>query len=195
MNKIANYIIVGNRFSAISNQTQILTYTELLESIHHGTIKNGRLNIEQGISEEQVSWLKRLIQKYHLNNAISITSYFDEFERCPHLFNHKARHFNTLISTPREIDRLHFYSVLMIDDRCAEMSDHVTGSHIQMMLLVEAARQMVLATTEKFFIESTFRGKLSFIANSVESTFTQFVFPFFTEVHCHVMKQRILAPL
>lgn len=188
-----NYFIVGNRFSAISNHVHILTYAELLTHIHDGKIGNARLNIEQGVSEEPVNWLRRFIKKYYPNNMLSIVSYFEKFERCSNLLSHKTLDYNTLISTPQEINHSHFYSVLMIDDRCSEMSDHVTGQHVQMMLLVEAARQMVLSVTEKFFIASDLRSTLSFVANGVESTFSQFIFPFFTEVHAHVLNQRVLA--
>lgn len=54
-----------------------------------------------------------------------------------------------------------FESHLMLNDRCAEMSDHVTGQHLQGMILIEAARQMTLAVTEMYFIDSNDREKIS----------------------------------
>src|SRR3990167_28317 len=192
MNHFNKYLIIGNGFSAVSNHMKILTYSELLTNIHNRKIFNACLHVEQGVSEKQVSWLKQLLKKYHMNNEISVVSYFDKFQRCPGALNHKVFNYNTLISTPKKINQSHYYSVLMIDDRCAEMSDHTSGQHIQMMVLIEAARQMVLAVTEKFFIDSSMRSKLSFVANSIESTFSQFIFPFSTEMHCYILKQRIL---
>lgn len=187
------YIIVGNIFKNLSDQKLILTVEELIAKLTNNTIHYGFLNLQQGISENEVYQIKDILKKKNLLTAFTVSSYFDEATRCQNELTHKSQSFNTLISEPFTTTEQSYSSLLMIDSRCAEMSDHVTGKHIPMMVLTEAARQMVMAVTEKFFIPEKLRGHLSFVANRTELKFTQFVFPFRTEIHCNILKQKVLA--
>ncbi|MCD6048474.1 MAG: A-factor biosynthesis hotdog domain protein [Gammaproteobacteria bacterium] len=188
-----HYLIIGNIFKSLSDQKLVLTLDELIENLNSRTIKHGLLSLQQGISEDEAQYIKNILGSKKLLSTFTLSSYFDEATRCPNKLTHKAHTFNTLISEPHASKDQGYTSLLMIDSRCAEMSDHVTGKHIQMSVLAEAARQMVLAVTEKFFIPESLRGHLSFVANRTESKFTHFVFPFRTEIHCNILKQRILS--
>ena len=129
----------------------------------------------QGISEDQSAIFEEKL------------SYFDEHERCPGHLTHKVKYQNTLISDPKKIDEDYYRSLLMIDEDCAELSDHVTGKHIQFMVLIEAARQMVNAVTEKYYSD---RSKI-FLAKNIGVQFSNFVYPFKTEMNYKVLDKKI----
>lgn len=76
---------------------------------------------------------------------------------------HKNKAENVLISEVSQIDVASYQCHLLIDDGCAEMADHVTGQHVQGMVLLEACRQMVNSVSERFLIKKTVRNRLFYI--------------------------------
>jgi hypothetical protein len=79
----------------------------------------------------------------------------------------------------------------VLDDDCAEMSDHVTGMHIQGMVLTEAARQMMLAVGEKFLLPEALKGKAYFALRKVNSIYHQFGFPIEMKIVHEIKKLKI----
>jgi hypothetical protein len=187
-----NILIVGNIFKNIADHKQVLSFDEVIEKIQLGLIKYAHLSLEQGVSEREIKFLKDFIRKKGLNQKFTLSSYFDTSSRCSAKFTHKIQKFNILISEPSFVAENNYSGLLMIDGRCAELRDHITGKHVQMTVLVEAARQMVLAVTEKFFIPKNLCGHLSFVANRMESNFSEFVFPFKIQILYEVIHQKIL---
>jgi hypothetical protein len=59
-----------------------------------------------------------------------------------------------MLSLPRRVSESCFEADVLVDDAGEHMSDHVSGQHLPGMVLIEAARQMILAVTEEFFSES-----------------------------------------
>jgi|GEM_PF-1524326 len=187
---MVNIAVVGDVFGSVANQKNILTYTDAVSSLLNGTIKQGHLSIEQGVSEEKVDAIKNSIQKLGLENSITIKSYFDNLKRCQNQLTHKVKSFNTLISEPLMQPDSSYKSNLMIDERCAELSDHVTGLHIQGMLLIEAARQMTTATIEKYFIDQANKPNIKIVMNDFQSNFYHYAFPFNVELDLRVINER-----
>jgi hypothetical protein len=136
------------------------------------------LFLEQGISEQQYIDIKEYIKKTPTYKYIEIISYFDEYSRCSNKLTHKFKSCNTLISEPIQKSDEVFTSLLMIDECCAELSDHITGNHIQFMVLIESARQMVNAVTEKYYSSN---AKI-YLANKIDTEFVNFVYPFQTKL-------------
>ncbi len=182
-----NLSIVGDIFNNSANGKTILTFSQIVSSIKNQTpivSRDCTLWLEQGMSEEQVNSLKNLVAE----KPIKIHSYFDQWVRCSGKFTHKSKPFNTLIADPIVVEEAHeFESCLLIDERCAELSDHVTGKHIQFMVLVEAARQMGNAVTEKFFSNEN----MIFLANDLDIKFNGFVYPFDVKIIYRVLESKI----
>jgi len=169
--------VVGDIFKNVSDGENIFTFSHIIKMIENGELMPSTLFIEQGVSEENVLDLKNRIRKFCLLNEVTMYSYFDSFQRCPNDLTHKEKAFNTLISEPIKQADSTYQSVLMIDERCAELSDHVTGQHIQGMLLMEAARQMTLATLEKYFVHSHKNKMVSYVMNEFQSLFYNYALP------------------
>src|SRR3990167_2560616 len=185
-------LVVGSKFKEISNMESILSYEQLIQKTLSNQLIQSDIFFEQGVCEEMLTNYKDLLAKYKHRKSITICSYFERNTRCEKKFTHKKLDFNTLISDPEKIDEKKYSSVLMIDERCAEISDHVTGKHIQLMVLIEAARQMVMAVTEKFFIPADMRNQLSFVSENTETHCDRFALPFFTILFYEIECQKIL---
>lgn len=98
-------------------------------------------------------------------------------------FVHKKDAKNVMITKPSLIEKDYYKAFLMLDDECAEMSDHVTGQHIQGMVVIEAARQMMLSVTENYFLTKEQQGKMWVILNEINTTFLAFLFPLEVEIY------------
>ena len=68
-----------------------------------------------------------------------------------------------------------YESKVVVDDECEIMSDHTTGCHLQGMLILEAARQMFLAVTEKYFVDN--KKDYYFVINRMGASYASFSFP------------------
>ena len=170
--------LVGNRFNAFSNENAIITVNELLAVINDIANQQHiretiRVIVGQGVSDADLQLLDSLLIEHQLAELVMIES--AQGKRAASCLSHKHHSYNTLISDPEQLQDKRFMSYLMIDDACAEMSDHVTGQHIQGMVLVEAARQMTIAVTEKFFIADS--HLVGFTTDKLETVFQRYVFP------------------
>lgn len=97
--------------------------------------------------------------------------------RASRMQTHKHHIQNVIISHPVRQDENNFEAALLLDERSELMNDHQTGQHIQGMILIEAARQMFLAVSEEYFIDTHELKPYYFVINQIAVKFTGFVFP------------------
>ncbi|MFZ6752916.1 AfsA-related hotdog domain-containing protein [Undibacterium sp. Dicai25W] len=185
--------IVGNKFIGVSNGNSVKTVDQFLASLKLQNIDPALLSdgisIEQGVSHTQAIRIKEAIDNVGLFKAPILTSYFDQYQRCNGVLTHKLKAENTLISDPGKIDEDIFHSILMIDDECAELSDHVTGKHLQFMVLIEAGRQMANAVTQKFYSNDS---KI-YMAENMNISFESFAYPFAVDINFLMLDKKIRA--
>jgi hypothetical protein len=182
--------IVGDIFKNIADNKAVFTYSSISELIKNGEIKDVMLSLEQGVTEQKVYALKRLIIENNLEDTIELNSYFDSYSRCNSKLTHKHKDFNTMISDPLKKDADVYHSVLLLDERCAELSDHVTGKHIQGMVLIEAARQVVIAVLEKYFFTKLGARKVKLVMDSFDCSFSNYVFPFAINIRLKITESK-----
>ena len=101
---------------------------------------------------------------------------FDHRERCGFRHVHKHHPENSLLSLPRRVSESRFEADLLVDDAGELMSDHLSGQHLPGMILIEAARQMILAVTEEFFSESL-AGQRAYVWLGLDVTYGGYAFP------------------
>lgn len=179
--------VVGNKFRELSNGDTIVTFDEVLERCKQGDPGVTRINIQQGVSEAQVVALKSALAGSEKGRSTIVSSHFDTHRRCDGALTHKVHAANTLISDPLPQGEDVYESLVMIDDDCAELSDHVTGKHIQFMVLIEAARQMANAVTQKFYSTS---GKM-YLAEEINVTFKAFAYPWELTLQCRLQSKNL----
>lgn len=186
--------VVGNRFRDFSDNKTVLTvdqFCELVKStLHTRQEKNYLLHAGQGLTDQDDQTITKLIRMNNLKDQFICADSLFPTQRAAKYMTHKHLDKNTVISEPTKLSETSYESYLMIDENCAEVSDHLTGQHIQGAVLMEAARQMTLAVTEKYFIDNEYRNQISFISNSVQTKFHAYAFPLAIKIHYEIKKRR-----
>src|SRR3546814_8567164 len=71
------------------------------------------------------------------------------------------------------------------------MLDHLTGQHIQGMVLTEACRQMFLAVTEKYFLQDYRAKKRYFVIDTMTMRYNAFAFPLPAQITYKVLSKNV----
>lgn len=78
---------------------------------------------------------------------------------------------------------------MLLHERNELILDHLTGQHIQGMVLTEACRQMFLAVTEQFCLDGYPAAKRYFVINSMHIRYQAFAFPLPAEIRYRLLSQ------
>lgn len=192
MQSTQQQIVVGNRFKHFAAHSEVTTITDMLGMLRQepNSLHQVSYTLGQGLSSAERRLLLRLekMQRIGKLEHANITA-------APKHMTHKHHAKNSMVSVPKQItqkDDVQYYKLnLLIDDACAEMHDHVTGQHVQGMVLVEAARQAMLAVSEQYYLTEEQQGTTYCVLNNIRTQFKRFAFPVHTEIHLYVDKKSI----
>ncbi len=175
-----HYVIVGNRIKEQCKSDMFIS-AATAESIAHSHRSPLTLYIGQGLNDEQLTHLysSSQLKQIHVDLVPE-----QRPQRASLRETHKHENYNVAISKVIDNGNGTYSSALMIDDINAELSDHLTGQHISGMMIVEAARQMSIATAEKFYVNPLARKKVNFLTNRMNVTYHDLILPVQTEVLC-----------
>lgn len=178
---MVNYVlVVGNKFEEFAkNNDFVMTKSEFIQQFLNGNVQaldSYSILIGQGISPDDINLIQEKIEgtKYNVLTDLVLSS---EKENDLQKTVHKHKKENIMISPPSRIGRFSYLSSLNLRDSCAELSDHMTGQHIQGINLIEGARQLMLSVSELFILEKNMKFNSYFVLNSIETEFKKFVFP------------------
>lgn len=187
---VERIFIVGDKFQLFAENPHVMAVSEL-EAILDGDLLNQhnlRFQLGQGVSEEQIG---RLLEKTARLKKPWLADFAKPL-KAGRKQAHKHQPQNSLISMPRRLTQDSFEVDVLIDEHCAEMSDHVTGQHIQGMVLTEAARQTFLAVSEEFYLHDEPHSSY-FVINSLDSQYLRFVFPLPMTILYQVLEHTVSA--
>jgi hypothetical protein len=158
--------IVGDCFGHFINDAE----TESLAKILKGdNAENTDYLIGQGISMNDLELIK-------LNNPKVYESIKNrDIVKKNKQIAHKCKVENCHITIPTKVSDTEYHLNILIDSGCCELSDHITGEHINGVILIEAVRQAFIAVTEAFFLAP--EDKTYFIMKELRCEFLQFLFP------------------
>jgi hypothetical protein len=141
--------------------------------------------IGQGVRSELFNVLKSKIKERNLDEFIQFKNEQLLYQREDKNIVHKQKTENVMITKPIPWGgaKNTYKSSLILDDRCAEMSDHVTGQHLQGMILAEAARQMMTAVSERYLLEEDEKCNSYFTLNKLSPEFKSFAFPLEVDIY------------
>jgi len=159
---------------------------ELIDALLEGQTpaRARRLLMGQGASAERLARVRRRIKSGEVGKWIQMVE--DGPAKASADLTHKRYVRNIIISDPQQHSDTCYVALLSIDDRCAEMSDHLSGKHVQGMVLIEASRQMVLAVGEKFLISAAYRGRCAFVTHRIDTRFHDFVLPLEVQIRLQI---------
>lgn len=131
--------MVSDSFDSFAANDDVVSYSELIRMIEARALAARKIVIGQGMDEGRRRTIKRALVATGLDEAIKLIDI--NSNPVDRLLVHKYKPENVCIDEPREVGEGRFTSCLVLDDRCAEISDHTTGQHIQGAVLIEASRQ------------------------------------------------------
>jgi len=175
--------IVGNSFVDFAKNEMVILYDDVKEIIHKRVpyVENIKYDLGQGVSEHGINQLINDAE----NSGLRSYLLFNEVKKCQRRHVHKIDARNSMISMPIETDKNTYESNIHIDDENELMSDHITGQHLQGMLLTEACRQMFLAVTEEFFSDNE-QEIMSFAWTRGDVVFHDYAFPVSTIIRFYI---------
>lgn len=168
------WVVVGNNYSEFANNDWVATFDQLQGiSLAPGDV----VVLGQGLTQAQRSAVIAL-------GARGISVEADQ-QLCPRRLTHKALVDNILVTEPERVEELIYRSMLVVGDEEDRLLDHVTGQHLNGMLLIEAARQAGIAAIEKHYLENDARS-WGFSWTRCDSQFLDLAFPVPTEIYSHL---------
>lgn len=185
-------IVVGDKFQGFSDKhDHIVTLGQLERMIWEAQdLPINQIVVGQGVCHQRLSGLQTIMQRRFADSSPRIVNYeqiADQLNPALRQVTHKHHAQNILISTPQRSSENRYQSKLAIHDATELLGDHMTGQHIQGMVLTEAGRQMMLAVAELFMLEAHERGQFYFILNKVGTTYHRFAFPIETDANLTVL--------
>ncbi|MEX0731570.1 MAG: AfsA-related hotdog domain-containing protein [Aquisalimonadaceae bacterium] len=187
-------IVVGDRFKAFAGNKGVVTVSGLERWLEDSeeTVSDSpmQVHIGQGVPLSRLDQLVNTLRNrgiYVSESAISRLR-----GRANKATSHKHRSQNILISHPRKLDQGIYTLDLLIDERSELLLDHVTGQHIQGMVLTEAARQAFIAVTTSDLLEGVTNPY--FVINRMNMSFLRFMFPVEANIEFHLTKQGASRP-
>lgn len=180
--------IVGDKFDNLKYMKNILTFSDFIHQTVSKELGYGVWEVGLGLNEYELNILK--VINSSVNNLEII---FPDYNRASKAYTHKVKHENVMITNPEKINDQLFSASLVPNDDCAEMSDHMTGKHVQGMVLIESARQMMLAVSERYLLADEDQHKMYCLLGRVDTHFKQFIFPIETKMICE-LKGLIACP-
>lgn len=194
---IKEICVVSDKLGAFADNDKVVVASKFFDLLTMEEKKpsncNYNVHIGQGISDAALDNIFSTVKEKGLNSRFNFLGITQDTKRASLQATHKHQTKNIMISQPVRLSENSFESHLMLDENCAEMSDHVTGQHIQGMVLVEAARQMINALTEDHLLSPEQAKNTSYVLNNIDSKFYQYVFPLEVKLHCEIVKIRRVA--
>jgi hypothetical protein len=165
-------IVVGDRFEGFGATPGVHGFSRMVELLTAGEIAPPAIVVEgQGLHDDQRGELRARLDAL----GVRFRSVADpDPARADAGLTHKRVPANILVSVPAKIAESTYAADLLVDDRNEILSDHLTGRHVQGLMLIEAARQMWTAVTERYHLNG---GEGRFVIEEVSSRFERFLFP------------------
>jgi hypothetical protein len=183
-------ILVGDIFSNFSDRKElVITIEDFRNMITKPLTDNYRIIIGQGISQDDIEQLNDEVNKSNNKKTIffaqnELLAFQHDKKHQKSVHKHKAS--NVLVSPPAIVGNNFFHSSIHIQSQCAELSDHTTGQHIQGMIIIEAARQLLLAACENYLLKEESKGKCYFVITNINTNYINFIFPLSAEIYLEV---------
>ncbi|AVO59698.1 hypothetical protein C6Q18_17610 [Pseudomonas chlororaphis subsp. piscium] len=174
------YVVVANQFEDFARHENVMSYSTLLQALKtsgQSVLRGCKVIAGQGLGRKEIQ---------HAHRMAIASGYADEFdhwnlwtdaELAGQELAHKRQRKNVLISVPEKHDEGLYTANLLLHAENELMLDHLTGQHVQGMVLLEACRQMFLAVTERFHLDDYKPHKRYFVLNEMNVRYTAFAFP------------------
>jgi A-factor biosynthesis hotdog domain len=190
--------IVGDRYQAFAEQTGAKTVSGLVAELRTGLHQRGGdpaalvLAEGQGVAEGDWELIREELERCGLSGRACIVpgargrlAGRDE--------THKHRPQNVLIAGLDRTGEGTYRAALRIHNDQEFQLDH-QASHVQGMVILEAARQMYLAVCEQYYGSRWPERDYAYVYDRLETTFRNFLFPLDCTLECEVLSADLADP-
>jgi|SRR5690554_258338 A-factor biosynthesis repeat. len=147
----------------------------------------------QGLGDDSVAQLLKEAAASPNLTFFDFTLWHNLPKRATRALSHKHYPANTLISEPRQCSEDVFELHMMIDENCELMNDHQSGQHVQGMILIEAARQTIVAVTEAYLLPQN-GIEYAFVLNNLSVSYSHYTFPVGALLRCNILEKSVDNP-
>lgn len=164
-------LVIGNRFETFANVSGAVCAQTAIDRLIKGSARD--MVVGQGVSDQDADVIAIL------GAAVGrrVERGAKDPRRAGRAICHKHLAKNQLISCPRRVEENVFEADMLVDDRNEILSDHLTGCHLQGMLLIEATRQMFIAVGETQYKHLGVPQNGYVVFEEITTRFEQFAFP------------------
>ena len=185
-------VVIGDKFAALADGTAVVTVQQLSHGADSRLLEARRIIVGQGVGPAGLAAIRQAIAKCPPAQAPALDEHVSR--RADPGLVHKHCVHNVMITRPQPAGPDRFAAQLVLDDACAELADHVTGVHVQGMVLVEAARQMFIAVSAPICALSGFDSdRTQHLLRDMRASFRRFVYPLPTELRLSIDSTRRVA--
>lgn len=172
------WMVTDDVFAEFNRECGAIDVTELRRRLEVGDIAVDDCFLAgQGLTEASCAEIEAAAHHLGHAGAFSYWRHGSDARRAPRSLTHKHQPQNSMISVPQKCMDGSYRSDLLISSGNELISDHVTGQHVQGMVLVEACRQMFIAVSEMCHMDHQ-NGRLGYVVfNRMEASFMAFTFP------------------
>ncbi|HCI6203085.1 TPA: hypothetical protein NPO43_002773 [Klebsiella quasipneumoniae subsp. quasipneumoniae] len=193
-------IVVGEKFTDFARRHEnVLTVNEFERFVWSGELAGvDKIVIGQGVQLDDISRTICIIRQHYpdtMRQIVNLQDLYYQNNRDHQRLVHKRKKANILITSPEKRDEDSYCARLILQDASELLCDHQTGQHIQGMVLIEAARQTIIATTEKFLLAEAgvAMAEKYFTLSSLQVAFSCFVFPLPVTIVLNVVSRKSSA--
>ncbi|SDN12809.1 AfsA-related hotdog domain-containing protein [Actinomyces ruminicola] len=170
--------VVGDQFEQLSSESvQVVTLSQLLDAIRSKahTVPSF-LVAGQGIDSFDIMAVKDALSSHLRNRAQEVSIVGPSEPLVSREVGHKWRGRNVLLSKLRAVNQFTAVADLRVAGDNELLMDHQTGRHIQGMIAIEAARQMLLAATSILRLADEIKDPF-YVLQQISTRFESFLFP------------------
>lgn len=170
--------VVGDRFDPFADQTSTRTVCQFTAELRAGAHRDtGSLVLFEGQGLGAFDW-ERIHDELDRTGLTDRTDIHraDYGPLAGYRETHKHRECNVLIAGLTQVDDTRFRAALRLHNDAELLLDH-QASHVQGMVVLEAARQMFLAVSERYYASRWPHHHYAYSMENIRSSFHTFLFP------------------
>jgi hypothetical protein len=172
--------VVGDRFHDFAESVGAWSLSGLVAAIAEGEFDDGPWPLQilagQGIDDYSGAFLLAALTRRGVD-AADVTLLRPEESLADRHELHKGQAQNVLVANLAEEGAGVFTADLRLHNDNELVLDAQTRPHVQGMVAVEAARQMFVAVTERFYLGRTPGRRYYLVINAMNTAFKNFLFP------------------
>lgn len=179
-------VVVGDTFGALASIGRVQTVSQFAKALRSGAALPDRIVAGQGVSDYELEYLTAELRA---KRAAAVSIEPSAVERVSRGVAHKHRETNVLLADLERVTDDAFEANLRLHADNELLQDHLTGQHVQGIVVIEALRQMFIAVFEAAHGLRMAERQFYVVWDRMDITFTTFLFPLPARISCRIVEE------